>query len=84
MYVWVSSVCVCVGVCVSLVPRPPPRIYLAAVEKKQFLPIFSTAASWAEAWERGCVYVLIISSAETTLVLFVLVQYVLASFPVPR
>jgi len=26
----------------SLVPRPPPRFYLAAVEK-----------IWAEAWERG-------------------------------
>ena len=30
----------------SLVPRPPPRLYLAAVEK-------SREKVWAEAWERG-------------------------------
>ena len=39
------------GLCLpSLVPRPPPRLYLAAVEKSLRDKV------WAEAWERGYVY----------------------------
>ena len=34
----------------SLVPRPPPRFYLAAVEKKS--PQLRDKI-WAEAWEQG-------------------------------
>ena len=41
----------------SLVPRPPPRFYLAAMEKNQFSPRLGDKI-WAEAWERGYIYCL--------------------------
>ena len=44
---YICSVCTCLP---SLVPRPPPRLYLAAVEKSLRDKV------WAEAWERGYVY----------------------------
>ena len=40
----------CTYIIPSLVPRPPPRLYLAAVEN--FSPRLRDKV-WAEAWERG-------------------------------
>ena len=36
----------------NLVPRPPPRLYLAAVEKSQLSPRLQDKV-WVEAWVRG-------------------------------
>jgi len=56
---WVIVVLIIKCVHFSLIPRPSPRFYLAAVEETRF--DFSLNKIWEEAWKQGYVYFTLIS-----------------------